>query len=186
MNLRSMIKRLRLYEFTRRMLMRARIFRYGLRGVDPRAYISSGTGRNLRGDLVLGAYAFLGQECVIQSKVRIGRYTMFAQRASVVGADHRMDVAGVAMIFAGRPEIPETIIGDDVWVGFGAVIMQGVTVGRGAVVGALAVVTKDIPPYEIWAGVPARKIGERFLDADERDRHEAMVEGPLVDGFLCD
>jgi acetyltransferase-like isoleucine patch superfamily enzyme len=186
MNLKSMIKRLGLYGFARRMLMRARILRYGLHGVDPRAYISSGTGRNLRGDLVLGAYAFLGRECVIQSKVRIGRYTMFAQRASVVGADHRMDVAGVPMIFAGRPEIPETIIGDDVWVGFSAVIMQGVTVGRGAIVGALAVVTKDIPPYEIWAGVPARKIGERFTESDGRHRHETMIEGSLMEGVFCD
>jgi acetyltransferase-like isoleucine patch superfamily enzyme len=90
------------------------------------------------------------------------------------------------MIFAGRPEIPETIIGDDVWVGFSAVIMQGVTVGRGAIVGALAVVTKDIPPYEIWAGVPARKIGERFTESDGRHRHETMIEGSLMEGVFCD
>jgi acetyltransferase-like isoleucine patch superfamily enzyme len=123
---------------------------------------------------------------VIQSKVRIGRYTMFAQGASVVGADHRMDVVGVPMIFAGRPEIPETIIGDDVWVGFGAVIMQGVKIGSGAIIGATAVVTKDVPPFEIWAGVPARKIGHRFRDTDHQRLHQAMLEGEVVSGIFCD
>ena len=52
-------------------------------------------------------------------------------------------------------------IGDDVWIGAGAVITPGVMVGRGAVIGANSVVTHHVPEYEVWAGVPARKIGER-------------------------
>lgn len=52
-------------------------------------------------------------------------------------------------------------VGDDVWFGAGSAVMPGVTIGTGAVIGAGAVVTRSVPPYEIWAGVPARKIGER-------------------------
>jgi acetyltransferase-like isoleucine patch superfamily enzyme len=53
------------------------------------------------------------------------------------------------------------VLEDDVWLGAGVVVTPGVTIARGAVVGANAVVTKDVPEYEIWAGVPARRIGER-------------------------
>lgn len=53
---------------------------------------------------------------------------------------------------------------DDVWIGFGATILDGVTIGQGAVVGARALVTKDVAPYEIVGGVPAQTIGQRFSD----------------------
>ena len=56
----------------------------------------------------------------------------------------------------------DTVIGNDVWIGYEAVIMQGVKIGDGAIIGARAVVTKDVPPYTIVAGVPARIIRRRF------------------------
>ena len=56
----------------------------------------------------------------------------------------------------------DIVIGSDVWIGFEAVILQGVTVGDGAIIGARAVVTKDVPPYAIVGGVPARVLRYRF------------------------
>ena len=61
------------------------------------------------------------------------------------------------------------LIGNDVWIGFEAVVMAGVHIGDGAIIGARAVVTKDVPPYTIVGGVPAREIRKRF-DADTIDR----------------
>ena len=58
----------------------------------------------------------------------------------------------------------DIVIGNDVWIGYEAVVMQGVTIGDGAIIGARAVVTKDIPPYTIVGGVPAKPIRKRFSD----------------------
>ena len=59
----------------------------------------------------------------------------------------------------------DIVIGNDVWIGFEAVIFSGVTVGDGAIIGSRAVVTKDVPPYTIVGGAPARPIRRRFEDA---------------------
>lgn len=59
----------------------------------------------------------------------------------------------------------DIVIGNDVWIGYEAVILAGVTIGDGAVVGARAVVTRDVPPYTIVGGVPARPIRKRFSEA---------------------
>lgn len=58
----------------------------------------------------------------------------------------------------------DIIIGNDVWIGYEAVILAGVTIGDGAIIGTRAVVTKDVPPYSIVGGVPAKSIGKRFDD----------------------
>ena len=59
----------------------------------------------------------------------------------------------------------DTVVGNDVWIGYEAIIMPGVRIGDGAIIGARAVVTKDVPPYTIVAGVPARPLRRRFDDA---------------------
>ena len=56
----------------------------------------------------------------------------------------------------------DIVIGNDVWIGYEATILSGVTIGDGAIIGAKAVVTKDVPPYSVVGGVPAKKIKQRF------------------------
>lgn len=70
-----------------------------------------------------------------------------------------LDVKNITKAWDNKGNI---IIGNDVWIGYGAVILSGVTVGDGAIIGARAVVTKDVPPYTIVGGVPARQIRKRF------------------------
>jgi acetyltransferase-like isoleucine patch superfamily enzyme len=132
-------------------------------------------------DLVAREYSFVNVDCLIGPRVTLGRYAMIGPRVSVVGGDHRFDSPGVPIIFSGRPAMPRTVVEDDAWIGCGAVIIAGVCIGRGAIVAAGAVVTRDVPPYEIHGGVPARKIGERFADDTQRARHDEMLRGPVVE-----
>lgn len=60
----------------------------------------------------------------------------------------------------------DIVIGNDVWIGYEAVILSGVTIGDGAIIGTRAVVTKDVPPYTIVGGIPAKPIRRRFSDED--------------------
>ena len=119
-------------------------------------------------------YVFIGAHSWIAAKTKIGNFTMLAPRVSIVGGDHRIDVAGAPMIFSGREEQKPVVIGDDVWIGYGATIMHGVRIGNGAVVAARSVVTKDVEPYAIVGGMPARFIRWRF-DENERRIHEEML-----------
>lgn len=73
-----------------------------------------------------------------------------------------LDVAQITEAWDNKGDIR---IGNDVWIGYEAVVMSGVTIGDGAIVAARAVVTKDVPPYTIVGGVPARPIRKRFDDA---------------------
>ena len=68
------------------------------------------------------------------------------------------------------------IIEDDVWIGHGAIILAGVQIGKGSIVAAGSVVTKDIPPCEIWGGNPAKKIKDRFDSEEAKIKHIEWLE----------
>lgn len=74
-----------------------------------------------------------------------------------------LDVQNITSAWDNKGDI---IIGNDVWIGYEAVILSGVTIGDGAIIGTRAVVTKDVPPYTIVGGVPAKTIRKRFSDND--------------------
>jgi len=129
-------------------------------------------------DLVAGAHSYLGPGASICPKVCLGKYVMVAPHCAILGGDHRYDLPGVPMIFSGRPEVPPTIIEDDVWVGYRCTIMAGVRIGKGAIVAAGAVVTKDVEPYSIVAGVPAKPVARRFADEKQIAEHDRMLSRP--------
>jgi acetyltransferase-like isoleucine patch superfamily enzyme len=114
-----------------------------------------------------------------RSKIIIGNHVMFGPEVVIQGGNHRTDVLGRFMKSITdaekRPEDDrDVIVEDDVWVGTRAIILHGVTIGRGAVVAAGAVVTKDVPAYAIVGGVPARVIRYRWEPATIQ-RHEALL-----------
>lgn len=149
---------------------------YGLALVHP-TFFMSGRSR-ISKDFIAHEYSFISEGCIIGPMVELGAYSMFGPRVTVVGGDHRFDRPGVPIIFSGRSELRPTVIARDVWVGANSILIAGVCIGRGAIIAAGAVVTKDVPPYEIHGGVPARKIGERFIDPAERLAHDRMLTEP--------
>lgn len=114
-----------------------------------------------------------------RSTIRIGNNVMFGPSVTVRGGNHRFDIVGVPINAVTddrkRPEDDlGVVIEDDVWVGGGATILAGVTVGRGSVIGGSAVVTKDVPPYSIAVGNPARVVKQRF-GAEDILKHESIL-----------
>ena len=158
--------------------------KYGLTNVHP-SFFMAGRGK-ISSDLIAAEEVFLGEACRLCPKVTLGRYVMFGPEVTITGSDHRFDVAGTPMIFSGRPPLAATVIGEDVWVGHGSLIMAGITIGRGAIIAAHSVVTHDVPAYEIHGGIPARKIRDRFKTKEERTLHDAMIDGPVFSGNYCE
>jgi acetyltransferase-like isoleucine patch superfamily enzyme len=114
------------------------------------------------GVVSIGAKTVLGQECTISAyqHVEIGRECVIADRVMLIDFDH-------GIVEVDRPIRHQGIykrdvrVGNNVWIGYGACILRGVTIGDNAVIGTSAVVTKDVPPNAIVGGVPARIIRMR-------------------------
>lgn len=184
MSLRAYLKsRSGFYNFYRSVLMLVKRKFYGLKYVHSTFFMAGG-GR-ISKDFVAAEYSFIADGCRICPKVSVGRYVMFGPNVTITGSDHRFDVPGTPMIFSGRPELKETVIEADVWIGHGCVVMSGVRIGRGAIVAANSVVTKDVPPYEIHGGAPAKKIKDRFSSIEDIKAHDAMLEQPAARGVFC-
>lgn len=125
-----------------------------------------------------GDYTFTGENCIIQNTI-VGKFSNIAEhvrlgptqhpylRASQHRFTYRGDVYGFGEeenhYFHERNK-RRTYIGHDTWLGYGVVVMPEVSIGEGAVIGSNAVVTKDIPPYAIAVGVPAKVINYRFSE----------------------
>ncbi|QOR62623.1 acyltransferase [Sulfurovum indicum] len=97
-----------------------------------------------------------------RSPIQIGDHVMIAQRVMIIGGNHEISQIDVPMDTQGEGKQGPITIEDDVWIGAGSIILTGITIGKGAVVGAGSVVTKSVEPYSIVAGNPARLIGKRI------------------------
>lgn len=134
--------------------------------------------------LRIGNDVYIGKWCTIECDGEIGDGVLIANSVGIVGRDDH-DVRQLGVLARNSPWIGDetfnrqgkrlsVAIEQDVWIGFGAVILTGVRIGRGAIVAAGTVVVKDVPPYQIVAGNPNRVIGSRFSE-EEIDLHEALL-----------
>ena len=151
----------------------------------------------ISGDVAIGKYSTLARECILHGgRIRIGNYCQFGPRVAIYGVNHpthRITTYINKNLFDGRlsPEkAGEPVeVGNDVWIGYGAILLPGVKIGNGAIIGAGAVVSKDVSAYEVAVGNPARVIKKRFdqeivellnkwqwwnLDPEELKQHESV------------
>ncbi len=141
--------------------------------IDKTAKVQNST--NIRYSSI-GKYSYVAKNTSI-IHAQVGSFCSIAGGVSVGGGAHNMYAVSTSPVFQKGHNIfnmnfaninfepfKKTIIGDDVWIGNRAIVLQGVIIGNGSIVGAGSVVTRDIPPYEIWAGNPAKMIRKRFDD----------------------
>lgn len=149
----------------------------------------------LFGDVTLGPNVDLGEDCRLTGNIEIGKqtnqdgnfevigdvtigkYCALARRVLFQQRDHKMTKPGVQMDFyrnvleskLEHTNKGQIIVGNDVWIGTRAIILSGVSIGDGAVIGAGSIVTKDVEPYVVVAGVPAERVNWRF-NAEIREK----------------
>lgn len=114
----------------------------------------------------IGDNVVIAENCVIggQGGLSIGNYVMIGNNSTIITANHGFSLPDIPM--ARQPlDIAPVAIGDDVWIGANVVILSGVNIGQGSIIGAGAIVTKDVEPYSVVVGNPAKLIRKRFDEA---------------------
>lgn len=122
-----------------------------------RPRVSSGKKIFFKGaNIYFGFFSHIGSDLVVHSDVLV------ASNVSFVGGDHEIYDLNNKIFFSGRSQKMAIVLESDTWIGHGSIILSGVTIGTGAVVAAGSVVTKNVKPFTIVGGNPAKKIKDRF------------------------
>ncbi len=127
-------------------------------------------------DLTFGHHVQLGPHCHVSADAHFGNYVLCAAHVSFIGKnEHTYHTPGVTVWNGERGVDEPTIIGNDVWIGHGAIILGGVKIGDGAIIAAGSVVVKDVPPMTIIGGNPARVIKSRFETEESKCEHQRYL-----------
>ncbi len=131
--------------------------------------------------MTIGDHFYIGRDSQIECDAEIGDDVIIANKVALIGRyDHHYQQVGVPIRRASQIYEKgynwkglnmKVIIGDDVWIGYGSIILTGVTIGSGSIIAAGSLVTKDVEPYSIYAGAPARKFRDRFDSEKDKNEH---------------
>ena len=119
-----------------------------------------------------------------RSKIIINDHVIFGPNVSIRGGDHRTDIVGCFIDeIKDCDKLPENdadvIFEGDNWIGMNSIILKGVTIGRGCIVAAGAVVSRDTPPYSIVGGVPAKVLKMRFTEEQIEEHEKILYENEI-------
>ena len=109
-------------------------------------------------DISIDDYSGIGRNCAIGQGTVIGDYVMMGPECYIYTRSHSFDRTDIPMMEQGYGEVKPVVIGNDVWIGSRVTIMPGVHIGNGVIIGASAVVTKDVPDYAVAGGSPAKTL----------------------------
>ncbi len=133
----------------------------------------------------IGKNFYIGRDSFIESDVVIGDNVIWANRVALVGRyDHHYQQPGVPVRLASQIRDKDyswkgldqiTIIENDVWVGYGSTLLSGVIIHEGSIIAAGSLVTKDVEPYSIYAGVPAKRLRDRFDSQEDLEKHLDII-----------
>jgi acetyltransferase-like isoleucine patch superfamily enzyme len=111
-----------------------------------------------------GHHISVGKKFTCEVNLRVGNYVLISSNVSIVGKDHPFDDPNLTVYTQQRTDDSLVEIGSDVLLGFGSIVIGSCKIGDGCIVGAGSVISRDLPPYTICAGVPARPIRPRYPD----------------------
>lgn len=126
--------------------------------IQPKATISN--------KVSIGDYSGIGKRCLIQGGTTIGNHVMMGPDVLIYTQNHKFSDVYRNMDEQGFDDLKEVHIGDNVWIGARVIILPGVNVGEGSVIGAGAVVSKDVPPFSVFVGNPGRVVKYRKEGSD--------------------
>lgn len=130
--------------------------------------------------LEIGDYSGLGVNCEANGSIKIGKNVLMGPEVVIYTQNHEFRNRDILIQEQGYRPVQPVEIGNDVWIGRRVIILPGVHIGNGAIIGAGAIVTKDVPEYSIVAGNPARQIGTRMREDKDNDsiyNHSNMLGG---------
>lgn len=167
-----------------------RKFKYGRYNINTGFHAGARVRLWAKSKLKIGKNFYIGRDSFIETDCEIGDNVIFGNRVAVVGKyDHHYQQLGTPIRLASAIRDADytwkglnfiTRIGNDVWIGYGSTIMQGVQIHDGAIVAAGSVVTKDVEAYSIYGGNPAKKIADRFESIIDFEEHcKLLVKHPI-------
>ena len=115
-------------------------------------------GTRFEGNITIGDHSVIGRSCIFKGDIIIKNNVSITAETYIFTSSHIANDPDFKCFYT------TVTIEDHAWVGARAMIMPGITIGKGAILGAASTATKDIPEYEIFVGVPAKKVGERSRD----------------------
>jgi acetyltransferase-like isoleucine patch superfamily enzyme len=128
-------------------------------------------GRNI----VFGDNVGIGYHCFFQCDIRVGNNVLIGSNSAFINSDdHNYNEIGKLLWESGRGDKYQIIVADDTWIGHGVTILTPAIIGRGAIVAAGSLVLKEVPPYSIVGGVPAKILKYRF-SVEEIYNHESIL-----------
>lgn len=142
--------------------------------------------------ITIGSHCYIGKDVTVETNATLGSYVLIGNRVGLVGRhDHDFSQVGIPVRFGhwigakvdlSSYRAESVVIGDDVWIGYASTVLSGVTVGRGAIIAAGSVVTKDVAAYSIVGGNPAKLLGQRFR-MDQVQEHEANIANGMFESL---
>jgi len=159
--------------------------------IGPNFHAGRGVFMWAKHQITTGKNFYIGKYSIIECDAVIGNDVIFANHVSLVGRyDHHYQEIGVPVRLASQIRdnnyswkgIEEKIVvGDDVWIGLGTIVLGGVIIGTGSIIAAGAVVTKDVEAYCIYGGNPAKKIKDRFDSVEDLEQHIRLYKNRNLD-----
>jgi len=158
--------------------------------IGPGFYCGLGIKIWAKSRLKIGKNFYMGKGSIIEADAEIGDNVIWGNNVALVGKyDHHYQQIGLTIRQASAIRDNDyewkglsllTVIENDVWVGYGSILMSGVTICEGSIVAAGSVVTKNVEPYSIYAGVPAKKIANRFDNEQDLKLHLELVNSKYL------